>query len=110
MQAYAVQVVSKVDPIKYIAIEKHAVSDEISNGLSFSSLLEMICDTKQHSSLLEMKKSWLWFYNDALRLDDLKELNLRTNEEPLPIYVHSSLTPKEEKQYFELPSNVFAQS
>ena len=80
------QVVSKADPIKYITIEKCAVRDEISNGFSLlslpetkivvknvfianrdednvivirinSSLLEMIFDTKQHSLLLEMKKS-----------------------------------------------------
>jgi len=40
----------------------------------------MICDMKQQSSLLEMKKSWLRFYDNALLLDDLKELNLRTNK------------------------------
>jgi len=37
-------------------------------------------------------------------VDDLKELNLRTNEEPCPIYISSSLTLKEEKQYLELLS------
>jgi len=31
-------------------------------------------------------------------------LNLRTNEEARAIYVSSSLTPEEEKQYFELLS------
>ena len=30
--------------------------------------------------------------------DELKELDLGTNEEPRPIYVSSSLTPEEEKQ------------
>jgi len=30
-------------------------------------------------------------------VDDLKELNLGTNEEPRPIYVSSSLTVEEEK-------------
>ena len=35
-------------------------------------------------------------------VDDLKELNLGTNEEPRPIYVSSLLTPKEENKYFEL--------
>jgi len=37
-------------------------------------------------------------------VDELKELNLRTSEEPLPIYVSSLLTPKEEKEYFDLLS------
>jgi len=32
----------------------------------------------------------------------LKELNLRTNEEARAVYISSSLTPEEEKQYFEL--------
>ena len=44
-------------------------------------------------------------------VDDLKELNLGTNEEPHPIYVSSSLTLEEEKQYLELLSeykDVFA--
>jgi len=35
-------------------------------------------------------------------VDELKELNLGNNEEPRPIYVSSSLTPEEEKQYLEL--------
>ena len=35
-------------------------------------------------------------------VDDLKELNLGTNEEPRPIYVSSLLTPEEESKYFEL--------
>jgi len=56
-----------------------------------------------------MKKSWLQSHNTALLLDDLKELNLETNEEPRPIYISSSLTPKEEKWYSELPNDVFAQ-
>ena len=46
-------------------------------------------------------------------VDDLKELNLGTNEEPRPIYVSSSLTLEEEKQYLELLSeykDVFAWS
>jgi len=46
-------------------------------------------------------------------VDDLKELNLGTNEEPCPIYVSSSLTLEEEKQYLELLSeynDVFAWS
>ena len=34
--------------------------------------------------------------------DDLKELNLGTNEEPHHIYMSSLLTPKEEKEYFDL--------
>jgi len=44
-------------------------------------------------------------------VDELKELNLRTNEELHPIYVSSSLTPEEEKWYLELLSeykDVFA--
>ena len=44
-------------------------------------------------------------------MDDLKELNLGTNEEPRPIYVSSALTLEEEKQYLELLSeykDVFA--
>jgi len=32
----------------------------------------------------------------------LKDLNLGTNEEPDPIYLNSSLTPEEERQYLEL--------
>jgi len=50
---------------------------------------------------------------DQATVDDLKELNLGTNEEPRPIYVSSSLTPEEEKQYMELLSeykDVFAWS
>ena len=35
-------------------------------------------------------------------MDELKELNLGTSEEPRPIYVSSLLTPKEEKEYFDL--------
>ena len=35
-------------------------------------------------------------------VDELKELNPRTSEEPRPIYVSSLLTPKEEKEYFDL--------
>jgi len=44
-------------------------------------------------------------------VDELKELNLGTNEEPCPICVSSLLTPKEEKEYFDLLSeykDVFA--
>jgi len=44
-------------------------------------------------------------------MDELKELNLRTSEEPRPIYVSSLLTPKEENEYFNLLSeykDVFA--
>ena len=73
-----------------------------------SSLLEMIFDAKQHLSLLEMKKSWLRFYDNAMLLDDLKELTVRTNEEVRLINVNSSLTTREEKQYYELFSKVFA--
>jgi len=46
-------------------------------------------------------------------VDDLKQLNLGTNEEPRPIYVSSALTLEEEKQYLELLSefkDVFAWS
>ena len=35
-------------------------------------------------------------------VDELKELNLGTSEDPRPIYVSSLLTPKEEKEYFDL--------
>jgi len=35
-------------------------------------------------------------------VDELKELNLRTPEEPRPIYVSSLLTSEEEKEYFDL--------
>ena len=35
-------------------------------------------------------------------IDELKELNLRTNENPRPIYVSMFLSPSEEKSYFEL--------
>ena len=35
-------------------------------------------------------------------VDELKELNLGTSEEPRPIYVSSLLTPEEESKYFEL--------
>ena len=35
-------------------------------------------------------------------IDELKELNLGTSEEPCPIYVSSLLTPEEESKYFEL--------
>jgi len=35
-------------------------------------------------------------------VDELKELNLGTSEEPHLIYVSSLLTPKEEKEYFDL--------
>ena len=35
-------------------------------------------------------------------IDELKELNLGTNEDPCPIYVSTMLMPKEEKQYFHL--------
>ena len=62
-----------------------------------SSLLETIFDAKQHSSLLEMKKSWLQFHNIVLLLDDLEEFNLGANKEPHLIYVSSSLAPKEKK-------------
>jgi len=44
-------------------------------------------------------------------VDDMKELNLGTNEEPRPIYVSSSLTLEEEKQCLEVLSeykDVFA--
>ena len=35
-------------------------------------------------------------------VDELKELNLGTNENPRPIYVSMFLSPSEEKSYFEL--------
>ena len=35
-------------------------------------------------------------------VDELKELNLETTDEPCPIYVRSLLTPEEEKKYFNL--------
>ena len=35
-------------------------------------------------------------------VDELKELNLGTLEEPCPIYVSSLLTSEEEKEYFNL--------
>nr|POF17420.1 hypothetical protein CFP56_59447 [Quercus suber] len=35
-------------------------------------------------------------------VNELKELNLGTDEEPRPIYVSSLLTPEEESKYFEL--------
>ena len=35
-------------------------------------------------------------------VDELKELNLGTSEEPRPIYVSSLLTSEEESKYFEL--------
>ena len=35
-------------------------------------------------------------------VDELKELNVGTDEEPRPIYVSSLLMPKEESKYFEL--------
>jgi len=44
-------------------------------------------------------------------VDDLKELNLGTKEEPHPSYVSSLLTQEEEKEYFDLLSeykDVFA--
>ena len=37
-------------------------------------------------------------------MDELKELNLKTSEEPHPIYESSLLMPKEEKEYFDLLS------
>ena len=37
-------------------------------------------------------------------VDGLKELDLVTAEKPHPIYVSSLLTPEEEKEYFNLPS------
>jgi len=46
-------------------------------------------------------------------VDDLKELNLGTKEEPRPIYVSSLLMQEEEKEYFVLLSeykDVFAWS
>ena len=46
-------------------------------------------------------------------VNELKELNLRTKEDPCPIYVSIMLTPEEEKQYFNLLSeykDVFAWS
>ena len=46
-------------------------------------------------------------------IDDLKELNLGTEEEPRPIYVSSVLTHEEEKEYSDLLSkykDVFAWS
>ena len=44
-------------------------------------------------------------------VDDLKELNLGTTEEPRPIYISSLLTSEEESRYFNLLSeykDVFA--
>ena len=35
-------------------------------------------------------------------VDELKELNLGTNEEPRPIYMSSLLTSEKERKYFEL--------
>jgi len=37
-------------------------------------------------------------------VDELKELNLETKEDPYPIYVSTMLTPEEEKQFFHLIS------
>ena len=37
-------------------------------------------------------------------IDELKELNLVTREDPHPIYVRTILTPKEDEQYFHLSS------
>ena len=44
-------------------------------------------------------------------VDELKELNFGTNEDPPPIYVSTMLTQEEKKQYFHLLSeyrDVFA--
>ena len=46
-------------------------------------------------------------------VDALKQMNLGTNEEPLPIYLSSLLMPKIEKEYFDLLSeymDMFARS
>ena len=46
-------------------------------------------------------------------MNELKELNVRTEEDPCPIYVSTMLTPEEEKEYFKLLSeyrDVFAWS
>ena len=37
-------------------------------------------------------------------VDELKEPNLRTNEDPYPVYVSTMLTPEEQGQYFQLLS------
>jgi len=37
-------------------------------------------------------------------VDELKELSLKTNEDPRAIFVSTMLTPVEEKQYFHLLS------
>jgi len=46
-------------------------------------------------------------------VDEFKELNLGTKEDPWPIYASPMLTPNEQKEYFELLSeykDVFAWS
>ena len=46
-------------------------------------------------------------------VDELKELNLGTNEDPRPIYLNMLISPSEDKSYFELLLNykdVFAWS
>jgi len=37
-------------------------------------------------------------------VEELKVLNLGTEEDPCPIYVSTMLTPEEEKEYFKLLS------
>jgi len=39
-----------------------------------------------------------------MTVDELKELNLMTNEEPCPIYVSTMLMPKEEDECFKILS------
>jgi len=55
MQAYAVQVVSKANPIKYITTEKSVVSDENYSSLNFIFSSLNILVTKERQKTIRFK-------------------------------------------------------
>jgi len=63
------------------------------------------CDDSDSDSEIELAETPEMLKDGGqVTIDDLKELNLRTKEEPHPIYVSSLLTQEEEKEHFSLLS------
>ena len=61
------------------------------------------CDDSDSDSNTELVETLETLEHEGqATVNDLKELNLGTKEEPRPIYISSLLTQEEEKEYFDL--------
>ena len=64
-----------------------------------------ICECDDSNSEIELTETPKTLeYEGQATVDHLKEVNLRTRKEPRPIYASSLLSPKEEKEYFDVLS------